>query len=407
MKFIDKKISNSYSQMYLILSANEKKEFVKKAKDNLIQRKKQEVDNEIELYRNIKKTSQSEKSQKMIDKFIKKRDSINIENCNFDNTEIEEEILELLFMDIFNHIDNLGIAQVFNPECNFIGNINDNNSITLVYSYVYIDLQNYELKFPTKKGNGYLFTSKEVQMILTEMMIANKLYKKEKVLKVSEFSDLLFSYMCEDDMQFNLYMDISEIENKFNIDRYEIIGLDRNKYLVKNGDGNNCVLNIKEIYDKKVYEINDEHVKTINFMGSKTVKELRKNIEQVFSFVYNINSNVTSVLENIADVNDFYIDEYSYKHFCECVGYDHDTIDDDAIKEMKMSFITTYIFSKYEINIDKYYMYLEQEYNLLYKIKKPEDDKTFEDYLNMKASYYALYELFRTKNLVTERSFNE
>ena len=29
---------------------------------------------------------------------------------------------------------------------------------------------------------------------------------------------------------------------------------------------------------------------------------------------------------------------------------------------------------------------------------------TYEEYVNMKAPYYALYEIFRQKNLVTERS---
>ena len=57
-----------------------------------------------------------------------------------------------------------------------------------------------------------------------------------------------------------------------------------------------------------------------------------------------------------------------------------------------------------DIDIDNYFFYLEQEYKLLYQVKKPEDEMTYEEYVNMKAPYYALYEFFRQKNLVTERS---
>ena len=67
-------------------------------------------------------------------------------------------------------------------------------------------------------------------------------------------------------------------------------------------------------------------------------------------------------------------------------------------------FITALIFANNDIDIDNYFFYLEQEYKLLYQVKKPEDEMTYEEYVNMKAPYYALYEFFRQKNLVTERS---
>ena len=70
-------------------------------------------------------------------------------------------------------------------------------------------------------------------------------------------------------------------------------------------------------------------------------------------------------------------------------------------------FVSGYIFGICDISIEKYFFYLEEEYKLLYRVKKPEDDLTFEEYFNMKAPYYALYEFFRQRNLVTERSYNE
>ena len=79
----------------------------------------------------------------------------------------------------------------------------------------------------------------------------------------------------------------------------------------------------------------------------------------------------------------------------------------EIMDEIKLSFITSYIFSKYDINIDNYIFYLENEYKLIYRIKKNDDGKSLEEYFNMKAPYYALYEFFKQKNLVTERSNNE
>ena len=176
-------------------------------------------------------------------------------------------------------------------------------------------------------------------------------------------------------------------------------------YLVKNRDNQNCIINIKEIYDKDVYDITDEIVKKINYLNTKTVKELRNKIDDVFSFIYNINSNVMSILQNMAKINNFKIDNYVTEHYKKIMEVDE--ISDQIYEDIKISYITSYIFGTSDITIDEYFFYLEQEYKLLYQVKKPEDEMTFDEYVNMKAPYYALYEFFRQKNLVTERSYNE
>ena len=200
-------------------------------------------------------------------------------------------------------------------------------------------------------------------------------------------------------------MDISEIESKFQIDRNDLVGLQRNKYLLKNKDNQNCIISIKEIYDKDVYDITDEIVKKINYLNTKTVKELRNKIDDVFSFIYNINSNVMSILQNMAKINNFKIDNYVTEHYQKIMEVDE--ITDQIYEDIKISYITSYIFATSDITIDEYFFYLEQEYKLLYQVKKPEDEMTFDEYVNMKAPYYALYEFFRQKKLVTERSYNE
>lgn len=407
MKFIDKKISDSYFQIYIILNIKEKKEILKKIQKELIQIKKESLQKQIDIYENISKVSNSDVSKDKLYNLKEQLKEIKKEKITFDNTEIESLICQELLKDIYNHIETLGLIQVFDNEFSIIGSFDDNNNITLIYSFCYLD-KNYELIYPKKKGNAYFFTNKDTDMIQTELLIYNKMYEKVKAEKVSEFSDLLFSYVIEDDMRFNEYMDISAIESKLLIDRSELIDLDRNNYLVYNTNNKKVIINIKEIYDKKVYDINDDIVKKINFENTSTVKELRNKINNIFSFIYNIKSNVFSILETMSNLNNFNIDSYVYKHYnkqmCEENKCEYSEQD---INEIKTAFITSYIFTQYNINIDEYLYYIEHEYNLLYKIKNMDDNLTLEEYFNLRAPYYALYEFFKSKNLVTERSNNE
>lgn len=404
MKFIDKKISNSYYQIYIILDSKEKKEIITFIKQQILSLKKDELKEEIKLFKSINESSNSEQSLEKLNSLKEELKLLKIENINFKTSELESYLSDYIQKDVMTHVESLNIIQVFAQDNNFIGNFNDNNPLTIVYSFCYVP-KDYNIKYPKTKGNAYLFTSRDVDMIQTEMLIANKFYSKHKVLYSTEFSDLQFSYMCEDDMKFNLYMDISEIEGKFQIDRSELIGLERNKYLVKNRDNQNCIINIKEIYDKNVLDMTDEIAKKINYLNTKTTSELRKKIEEVYSFIYNINSNVTSILQNISRINDFNIDDYVLTHFKKISELEE--IDDQTYEDLKLNFVTSYIFGICDVNIEKYFFYLEEEYKLLYRVKKPEDELTFEEYFNFKAPYYALYEFFRQKNLVTERSYNE
>ncbi len=407
MKFLDKRINDSYYQLYIILNAKEKKEILIKIKSELFNNKKNEINNQICLYKSILKTAMTNMPKERIKSLNDQLHTMKIDNIEYDIKDIEMRICQYIMKDIFNHLDQLKIIQVFENDLSLIGSLLDNNSLTIVYSFCYIPYD-YQIVYPKNKGNAYFFTNKDIDMIQTEMMIANKMYTKVKVNKVSEFSDILFSYMHEDDMLFNLYMDISEVESKFNIDRSQLLELDRNKYLVYNINNEKCIINIKEIYDKKVFDINDDLVKKINFNNTKTVEELRKTIKDIFSFIYNLKSNVFSILQNMINLNNFPINEYTLKHYLMQSGEEYNKeFEDKYIDDMKASYITSYIFTKYDINIDKYIDYLEYEYYLFCDIKQNNDRQALEDYFNMRAPYYALYEFFRQKNLVTERSNNE
>ena len=128
-------------------------------------------------------------------------------------------------------------------------------------------------------------------------------------------------------------------------------------------------------------------------------------IETSNSFIYNVNSNVVSIIQSIARINDFNIDDYVIDHYKKIIEVDD--LDDKLYEEMKLSFVTGYIFGNFEINIEKYFFYIEQEYKLLYQIKKRDNITSFEDFANLMAPYYALYCVFEKRDLVTERSYNE
>ena len=96
------------------------------------------------------------------------------------------------------------------------------------------------------------------------------------------------------------------------------------------------------------------------------------------------------------------INEYTKKHYFKQIGEEYiNEIEEKHINDMKASFVTSYI------NIEQYLYYLEYEYYLLYDLKQNDVEQTLEEYYNMRAPYYALYEFFKSKNLVTERSNNE
>jgi hypothetical protein len=79
-------------------------------------------------------------------------------------------------------------------------------------------------------------------------------------------------------------------------------------------------------------------VKKINFLNSRTIEELRKNIEDVYSYIYNINSNVTSILQGIIEVNDFKIDEYVKKHYFKQIDEEEtENISNEIMDEIKLS----------------------------------------------------------------------
>ena len=385
MKFIDTKISDSYFQIYIILNIKEKREILNKVKKELLKLKKEALEKQINIYENISKVSNSEVSKDKLNDLKKQLKELTYDTLTFENHEISDLICQEILKDIYEHIESIGLIQVFDNEFSIIGSFEDNNNITLIYSFCYLN-KTYELIYPKNKGNAYFFTNKDIDMIQTELLIYNKMYDIVSADKVSEFSDLLFSYVLDDDMRFHEYMDISEIESKLLIDRSELIDLDRNNYLVYNTNNKKVIINIKEIYDKKVYDINDDIVRKINFENTTSVKELRKKINNIFSFIYNIKSNVFSILEAMSKLNEFPIDSYVYKHYDKQMGNNNKfEYSEHDINEIKTAFITSYIFTQFSINIDQYLYYIEHEYNLLYKIKKMDDNLTLEEYFNLRA----------------------
>lgn len=404
MKFVDKKISNFFFQCYIILDSKEKMDIITKIRQDELEIKKQEIQEKIKLYKNINKSSNSEKSKNKYIELVNKLHSLTIDSITLDIDSVPYQICESILRDIIVHLTEINVIQVLNYDASMIGKLEDLAPLTIVYSFPYIS-GDYAIEYPKTKGNGYLFTNKDVDMIQTELLIANNLYKKNKVSVSTEFSDLSFTYICDDDFSLNNCMDINQISEKYNIEREQLIGLERSNYMLSNNLGQKCIINVKEIYDKSVVDLNDEIVKKMNYLNTKTVKELRKKIFDVFSFIYNVNSNVMSIIENFAKVNNFSFDDYCLNHYLKIM--EKESIDEDDIYQLKLNYVTAYLFHKQDADIEKYFFYIEQEYRLLYQVKNHVDNMSYEDYFGMKAPYYALYDYFKQKNLITERSYDE
>ena len=194
MKFIDKKISDSYYQVYIIFDLKEKKSILNSIKEELVYLKKEELKDQIKLYNSINKNGNSSYSFEKIKELKQQMDNMTIKNTTFTNEEMQGYVDDYLQKDLVNHIEKLNIIPTLAYESTIIGNMNDNNPLTMVYSFSYIP-KSFEMKFPKMKGNSYLFTSKDIDMIQTELLISNKMFNKRRVLYSTEFSDLTFSYI--------------------------------------------------------------------------------------------------------------------------------------------------------------------------------------------------------------------
>ena len=163
-------------------------------KEELVYLKKEELKDQIKLYNSINKNGNSSYSFEKIKELKQQMDNMTIKNTTFTNEEMQGYVDDYLQKDLVNHIEKLNIIPTLAYESTIIGNMNDNNPLTMVYSFSYIP-KSFEMKFPKMKGNSYLFTSKDIDMIQTELLISNKMFNKRRVLYSTEFSDLTFSYM--------------------------------------------------------------------------------------------------------------------------------------------------------------------------------------------------------------------
>lgn len=405
MKFIDKKITDSYYQIYVILDVKEKNKIAKKIKEEALKKQKAELKKELNLYRSINKKSNNELTEARYKLFEKQYNELSVDNVSLDKVNIAEEVCDHIISNIFDHIDSLNIIQVLRQDTSVIGSLDGPSPLTLIYSFPYLPYD-YEMRYPTERGVPYIFTNDDIDKIQTEILIANKFYKSKEVKLTSEFSDLVFSSMCEDNMMVNKRKDIAELEGILHLDEDQLVGLESKRYEIINNDEQKCLIDIKEIYDKEVLEITDDIVLKINYLNTKTVQEFRNKIKEVFSVIYNINSNVMSLLIRMYSLNDFHIDNFQLKHFRKVLGIDEPDVE-SLKRTISMYFVIAYIFSLEKVDIEHYLFYIEQEYKLLYQIKKRDNATSFEDFANLMAPYYALYCVFEKRDLVTERSYNE
>ena len=223
MKFLAKKISESYYQTYIILTAKEKHNIVEEVKRNIFELKRKAIEEELKTLSNLKNKQSYEISFKEINELKIMLDNISIDTMIFEDDEIEEEIYNNLMYNFMEHADYLKIAPTLDRDCSLIGNLYDDNSITIIFSYCYIPYD-FNLVLPNKKGNPYLFTYKDVDMIQTEILLAKNYFDLIETEIVTDFSDLLFDISSSNYNNKDVCLDINKIESEYAIDRDNLIG---------------------------------------------------------------------------------------------------------------------------------------------------------------------------------------
>ena len=109
MKFIDKKISDSYYQVYIIFDLKEKKSILNSIKEELVYLKKEELKDQIKLYNSINKNGNSSYSFEKIKELKQQMDNMTIKNTTFTNEEMQGYVDDYLQKDLVNLIEKLNI----------------------------------------------------------------------------------------------------------------------------------------------------------------------------------------------------------------------------------------------------------------------------------------------------------
>ena len=71
MKFIDKKISDTYFQIYILIDSKEKKNIINLVKNDLLVFEKEQLQEQMNLYKSISKNTNSEQSLEKYNKIKK------------------------------------------------------------------------------------------------------------------------------------------------------------------------------------------------------------------------------------------------------------------------------------------------------------------------------------------------
>lgn len=403
MKVIRDKVSNSYYNIYLILTRNEKNKYIDIVKRELEEMTVKSLSDKItEEWINFRREKDPITKNHILEtiKTLKSIEPIGNEITD----ELIRTYLPSALMDFFiEDTINGDYAPCLNIEGNVIGDLSEDKTISIKYSFCYVP-SNYELVNPSTKGNPYFYSYKDTEMLINEILIGTGNYSKRESLLTTEFSDILFTYIKDDKIEKDIYKDITKVINDYNINKKDILGIARGTYNLINENQESFTIIIKDIYNKEVYELNDEIVQKLNMFQTTSVKKFREKIEEVYSRYLNINSNINSLTKRFLELNKFDIDEFVVKHYYRFKDIE-DTIENSYkyLDDIKRSFLYGLLIDRCVDLDDLGRSIAIDEYELFKNINREESESTLMEYIFSRGPIVEIYYYLKKERLITER----
>lgn len=403
MKIIRDKVSDSYYNVYLILTNKEKKKYVdivkRELKEITVKNLSERIAGELINYKKEKDPLRK--------KYI--LETINsLKNITPIGNEITDDVIETYLpsalMDFFiDDTINGNYAVCLNIEGSIIGSVSDDDGISVKFSFCFVS-SDYNLKMPTVKGNPYFYTNKDTEMLINEILINCGFYSKKEILLVNDFSDILFTYIKKDDIAKDIYMDVNNLSEEYHINKSDIIGLAKGSYNLLDKDNQTVTVIIKEIYEKEVFKLTDEIVQELNIFEVNNVKDFISKVEEVYSRYLNINSNINSLTKRFLELNDFEIDDYVLKHYYRFKEIE-EPIDNSYkyINDIKKSFLYGLLIDRC-IDLDELGRSVAiDEYELFKHIKRKDSESTLMEYVLSRGPIIEIYYYLKKEHMITER----
>ncbi len=385
MKFIDKVLSDCYCQTYVIIDANEKEELLDLCKEEVLVTINYDFVKDTIFKYNTKKNEISENSEKLINKYF----------INEISTKLEEYITDknLIFASDVNH--------------SIIGNLNDNNPITIIFSYCYFK-KSFNMKLPKVKIYENPMPKHFIYQVINEILIALKEYDLKESSIVDDLSEVLVDYLNENTLeeQKDYLVDVRNFAREHHLSNDELDGLGVGTYYLINDSLENYTITIKKIYEKQLHVLDDRIVKKMDLFDLDSKQVFIYRLNKFFCRQKMINSALDVILSAFAKVNDYNIDKYVLQHYQ--IAYDENkTIKEQLTSEQYRllcnKFTSAWIYGIHHVDDDIIDYEIMMEYQMKKLISPQESKEDFEEFYNSCYSLLVIYDFCVTRGLIERK----